>query len=138
MRIVLDTNVLVSALLAPSSAPARILSLVFARKVTLCVDTRIFLEYEEVLSRPVFPFKQESVAALLNFIRCEAVTVHGVPSPVSGPDADDMPFVEVCLAGPAVCVVTGNFKHFPPAVRKVVKVMSPREFVEVFPHSGLV
>jgi predicted nucleic acid-binding protein len=58
-----------------------------------------------------------------------------VPSPVSGPDAADMPFVEVCLGGPAECVVTGNFKHFTPAIRKVVNVLSPKEFVAAFTHS---
>ena len=132
MHIVLDTNVLVSALLSPASFPARILALVLAGRVALCVDARILDEYEDVLSRPEFGFDAERVRDLIEFITREALPVQGVPSPVAGPDAEDMPFVEVCLAGPANCVVTGNFKHFPPSIQSVVKVMSPKEFVDMF------
>ncbi|MCH7571195.1 MAG: putative toxin-antitoxin system toxin component, PIN family, partial [Deltaproteobacteria bacterium] len=52
MRVVLDTNVLVSALLRPAGPPARILDLILGRQVTLALDNRIFDEYRNVLALP--------------------------------------------------------------------------------------
>jgi putative PIN family toxin of toxin-antitoxin system len=56
MRIVLDTNVIVSALLAKESNPSAILQLVLEGVITLCIDDRILAEYGRVLRRPKFPF----------------------------------------------------------------------------------
>jgi putative PIN family toxin of toxin-antitoxin system len=52
--LVLDTNVLVSALLSPFGAPGRIWDLVLAREVRLVYDDRILVEYRRVLSREKF------------------------------------------------------------------------------------
>jgi len=53
-KIILDTNVIVSALIKPG-APSQILTeLVFTRKVTLYLSTIIFKEYIQVLNRPKF------------------------------------------------------------------------------------
>lgn len=136
MHIVLDTNVLVSALLSPASAPARVLAWVLAGRIVLCADARILAEYADVLRRPEFHFNRSQVDEVLDFIRREAVPVQGLPSPVSGPDPDDMSFVEVCLAGPAQCVVTGNFKHFPASIRKLVRVVTPADFGAAFLAHG--
>lgn len=55
IRIVLDTNVLLSALLNPQGAPAQVLLLtVLEPDIQLCVSDEIFAEYEEVLHRPKF------------------------------------------------------------------------------------
>ena len=56
MRIVLDTNVLVSALLSPHGAPAAVLQLVVTGRVVLCFDARVLSEYREVLRREKFDF----------------------------------------------------------------------------------
>ena len=52
MRIVLDTNVLVSGLLNPNGTPGRILDLILGRYLTLLYDDRIIGEYSDVLARP--------------------------------------------------------------------------------------
>ena len=132
MYIVLDTNVLVSALLSPASAPARVLAWALAGDIVLCTDARILAEYADVLHRPEFHFSRTRVSEVLDFICRESVPVQGVASPVSGPDPDDMAFVEVCLAGPAECVVTGNLKHYPEKIRKLIRVMTPADFVTAF------
>jgi len=132
MHLVLDTNVLVSALLFPSSAPARVLAWALSGEVTLCADARILAEYAEVLKRPEFRFNPERVREVLDFIWREHLPVQGVACPVAGPDADDMAFVEVCLAGPAACIVTGNLKHYPARIREHVHVLPPAEFIALF------
>lgn len=135
MYLVLDTNVLVSALLSPSSAPARILAWVMSGEIILCADARILTEYTEVLKRPEFRFNPARVGEVLDYVGRESVPVQGVACPVTGPDPDDMAFVEVGLAGPAECVVTGNLKHYPPPIREHVRVLTPAEFVTFFLRS---
>lgn len=65
MRIVLDTNIIVSALMTPNGDPARILDLVIAGRATLLLDERILDEYREVLRRKKFGFDFELVDDLI-------------------------------------------------------------------------
>ena len=69
MRVVLDTNVIVSALINPYGAPASILGLVLEEKIELCYDTRILIEYRDVLMRPKFGFIQTEIDGLLEYIK---------------------------------------------------------------------
>ena len=129
MKIVLDTNVLVSGLLSPYGPPAEVVAMVVAGAVTLCVDARILVEYEQVLARPRFGFAQDAVDALIGFVESESVHVAAAPWPGMLPDPDDAPFLEVALAGDAACLVTGNVVHFPASARDGVAVRTPAEFV---------
>ena len=54
MRLVLDTNVLVSGMLVDDNPPGRILDFLRGGKIQLQVDERIIAEYDGVLSRPNF------------------------------------------------------------------------------------
>jgi putative PIN family toxin of toxin-antitoxin system len=131
LRIVLDTNVLVSGLLSPYGPPAEVVGMVVAGAVTLCVDARILVEYEQVLARPRFGFAQDAVDALIAFIESESVHVAAAPWPEVLPDPDDAPFLEVALAADAACLVTGNVAHFPASARAGVEVRTPAECVAV-------
>ena len=51
MKIVLDTNVLVSGILSPNGPPAAVLRALLTERVTLCFDERIVSEYRDVLTR---------------------------------------------------------------------------------------
>ena len=130
MRIVLDTNVLVSALLSPNGAPAAVLQLVLAGRVVLIFDARILSEYRQVLYRAKFGFDTHLVAELLAFLESEGELVASVPLPLALPDPDDAMFLEVAAAGGANHVVTGNPRHFPTRKRRGVSVVSPRNFLE--------
>ena len=72
MKVVIDTNVLVSALLKPYSKPATILNMIIAGQIIPCFDARIFNEYERVLVRKKFgfdPFLVEIFLRYLKFLR---------------------------------------------------------------------
>jgi putative PIN family toxin of toxin-antitoxin system len=131
VRIVLDTNVLVSALLSPNGAPAAVLQLVLAGRVVLCFGARILSEYREVLRRSKFDFDTHLVDDLLEFLESEGELVASVPLPMSLPDPDDAMFLEVATAGGAEHLVTGNVRHFPNGERGEVSVVSPRDFIEI-------
>ncbi|PKQ29978.1 MAG: putative toxin-antitoxin system toxin component, PIN family [Actinobacteria bacterium HGW-Actinobacteria-10] len=138
MRIVLDTNVLVSGLLAPFGPPGEIARLVSSGAVTLCLDARILSEYDEVLARPRFGFDQDSVAALLDYLDFASETVAAEPLLVRLPDQDDEPFLEVALARGADCLVTGNLVHFPDTARAGMTVLSPAEFMNRYRERRLI
>lgn len=132
MRIVLDTNVLVSGLLSPFGPPGEIARMVSAGSVRLCVDARLLSEYEDVLNRPRFRFDPDAVAALIDFIDANSDTTAASPLSIRLPDVDDEAFLEVALACSADHLVTGNIIHFPERARSGVSVVTPAEFIEIY------
>ena len=129
MKIVLDTNVVVSALLSPEGSCAQILQLVFSGKIEALVDERILREYETVLPRPELHIETHEVAGALRAIKRNAQSVAPVLLPASLPDPKDTPFLEVAAAAGAI-LITGNVKHFPKRARAGVTVMTPKEFLD--------
>jgi putative PIN family toxin of toxin-antitoxin system len=134
LRIVLDTNVLVSGLLNPDGNPGRVVDLFLAGEVTLLVDDRILAEYRAVLPRPKFGFDASSVSDLLDLIEAEGVRVTAQPLGIALPDARDLPFLEVAIAGEAEAIVTGNARHFKQSERFSVRVETPAVFVRHWPE----
>jgi putative PIN family toxin of toxin-antitoxin system len=112
LRIVLDTNVLVSGLLNPEGNPGRILDLFLAGEVTLLADDRILAEYRAVLRRPKFGLDAADVSDFLDLLEAESERVTATPIGSKLPDESDRAFVEVALAGGAESLVTGNVRHF--------------------------
>lgn len=132
MRIVLDTNVLVSGLLQPFGAPGQIVRLVASGELALCHDSRLLAEYQEVLLRKKFRFDPERVDALLDQIWAGGIPVAARPLAIRLPDPDDEAFLEVAISGRARCLVTGNLKHYPPETWQGVEALAPRAFVELY------
>jgi len=128
LRIVLDTNVLVSAFLSAEGPPAQVVALVLAGEVDLLFDARVLAEYEEVLARPRFKLDPNDVAEVLRQLVSGGERVDAEPVEPQLPDPDDQPFLEVALAGEADAIVTGNPRHFPRSLP--VAVLSPRALLE--------
>ncbi len=130
MRIVLDTNVLVSGLLNPHGPPGRIVDLLLAGSVQLLFDDRILAEYREVLLRPRFGFAPEEVTALLDLLVAEGEPVLAEALGLELSDPGDVPFLEVAVTGKAEALITGNFRHFEEAAASLgVGVCAPADFV---------
>src|SRR4030042_6080600 len=125
MKIVLDTNVLVSGLLTPFGPNGEIVRLLSAGVLIVQYDSRILLEYQNVLSRPKFQFDIQNVNTFLAYIKQNGQVVSGTLLKKRLPDIDDEPFLEIAIAGRAACLITGNKKHFPKASRTNIKIFSP-------------
>jgi predicted nucleic acid-binding protein len=115
VTLVIDTNILVSALLHPGRTPDRCLAALLAGGVRVAVSEAVEAEYREVLGRPKFravePARRQG---LLDALLGPALRVHPVPaSAVLLTDEGDRPFIDLCLAVPDGAVVTGNPRHFP-------------------------
>jgi uncharacterized protein len=130
MRVVIDTNVLVSGIINPHGPPGRIIDAVMSETLIVLHDDRILAEYREVLMRPVFGFRRADVDAILDFIDLsgEHLTAGGID--VGLPDSTDLPFLEVAVAGLADALISGNVKHFKPRRgQHNVRVCTPAEFL---------
>ncbi|MBR1805555.1 MAG: putative toxin-antitoxin system toxin component, PIN family, partial [Selenomonadaceae bacterium] len=72
---VIDTNVLVSAMLKDISVPRKILDLAFVGKIIPLLNDKILAEYEEVISRPKFKNTQESIDFFMNGMKNHGIFV---------------------------------------------------------------
>lgn len=115
MRLVLDTNVLISALLKPGSVPDRLLTLVWEGTATALYDARMTDEYRSVLARSKFRSidraRIDDVFARLLAHGEEIADAKEWTGAMK--DEGDRIFVEIALAGRAHAIVTGNLKDYP-------------------------
>jgi len=130
MRIVIDTNVLVSGMINSQSYPGKVLDFVRAGAIEMIVDDRILEEYVDVLQRDYLRtyFSLADVHAVLGFIIHRAYHVACDVVVDTLPDAGDVCFLEVALTVDAP-LITGNKRHFPLAKRRDADVLNPREFI---------
>jgi len=129
MRVVIDTNVMVSGVLNPHGSPGRILNAILSGTLTVLHDDRILSEYREVLLRPAFGFRRSDVDVLIDFVEAEGEHVSAESLTVVLPDPDDLPFLEVATTGRADALITGNIKHFKPRRgQRGVLLRTPADF----------
>jgi len=126
-RVVLDTNVLVSALWTPAGNASMIVTLVLTGKIIPCFDVRIIEEYRTVLHRPRLAFPSEHVESLLSTMTSRGFSVMVPPSTIALPDEADRKFYDVAAFYGAY-LVTGNTKHYP----KEANIMNPALFLELY------
>ena len=132
IKVVLDTNILVSALLNPYGPSSQILNLVLSGDIRLCLDERIYCEYRQVLLRDKFGFDRGDVKDLLDFIEGDGLNVMAKVLSVKWTDPADAKFLEVVIAADAGYLVTGNLKHFPTSKFKSISILSPVRFLTAY------
>ncbi len=130
IRVVIDTNILVSALLQPEGPPAAVLMLALGGHVQFCVSDAIFVEYDEVIRRPHLKRPPDVIEGALHSIRKLGHWVKPSVRVEECTDPDDNIFLECAQAGDADYVVTGNKRHFPDRWKKT-RVIGPRELIEM-------
>lgn len=132
IRVVLDTNVVVSALLASDGLPATILDLTLQGKVSAALSQPILAELELVLRRPRFGFEPRKIGSFLALFKSRAK----LASPKKAlnlcrKDPSDNRFLECAEAAKTEFLITGNKSHFPLRYRNII-VVTPREFWEAY------
>ncbi|MGI8914494.1 MAG: putative toxin-antitoxin system toxin component, PIN family [Chloroflexota bacterium] len=130
LLVVLDTNILVSALLRSFGPSAQVLELVLTGALQVAFDDRILAEWREVLYRARFSFPTAEVDALLLYLEESGLRVPPTITAVL-PDPDDAPFLEVASTCEAT-LITGNMRHYPATQRLGITVMEPRVFLDTW------
>lgn len=131
IRVVLDTNILVSALLNPVGSPGRLFLMALVEPdVRLCVSADVFAEYEEVIRRPRLRRSEDQIAGALHGIRAKSLWVEPVDQVRACSDPDDDIFLECAFAADAHYLVTGNIKDFPVHWGSI-QVVTARTFLDI-------
>jgi putative PIN family toxin of toxin-antitoxin system len=128
LLVVLDTNILVSALLRSFGPSARVLDLVLAGVLRVAYDDRILAEWREVLHRERFGFPAPEVAAVLRYLEQAGMRVSATIV-AQLPDPDDAAFLEVAATCGATLIM-GSGRHYLPDHQMGVTVLEPRAFLE--------
>ena len=127
---VIDTNVLVSAMLKWDSVPGNIMELAFSGSIIPVLNEEIFNEYREVLLRPKFRLTEDIVNDVLEAINERGIFVDAQTLDIELPDPKDRIFYEVVMEernDEDAYLVTGNIKHFP------IKpfIVTPRQMLDI-------
>ena len=129
LKVVFDTNVIVSAALYEKSLPALLLSLALKDKVKFFVSPALLNEYEAVLQRPRFKLGQKQITELMGKINQRALIVTPTKRlKILKADEPDNRILE-CARAKADFIITGNKRHFPFEEFKGSKIVTPREFI---------
>jgi len=131
IRAVIDTNVLVSAMISSAGNEALLLMAINQGLIAPCLSPEILEEYSEVLLRPRFGFPADEVDALLDLLRGRGSLYDSGPIARISPDPDDDKFVACALAAKADFLVTGNKRHFPQIQLANARVVSAGELLEI-------
>ena len=130
--VIIDTNVVVSALLNPRSNPGIVVTEALLGCLTPVLNVEILEEYKDVLTRPFFSFDPAVVDAVIEGLRQRSVSLNAIESGVILKDPTDLKFYEVTLSalGEGIIdsfLVTGNLKHYP----KENYIVNPAQMVEL-------
>jgi len=127
---VIDTNVLVSAMLKWDSVPGNILELTFGGTIIPILNAHIVEEYRTVLARPKFHLTYGIIDAAVSEMERQGLYVDAEELNVELPDPKDRVFYEVVMEerkSEDAYLVTGNIKHFPAKPF----VVTPRQMLDI-------
>lgn len=133
-KIVLDTNVLVSALISNGIPSQIITELVLPKRVLVCLSEAVLSEYIEVLSRDKFSkFGNFKAQAEIVIARIQEIAVMYSPQITLNvlSDSSDNKFLELAITANADYVVTGNTRHFTISEIENTKIVTPAEYWEM-------
>jgi putative PIN family toxin of toxin-antitoxin system len=126
LKIVLDTNIVISAALSPQGNPAKIVKLISDRDdVKLYLNAAIMAEYKAVLSYKRLKIPEEEQQKALEAMQEGGEIVEPIKSNILMPDESDRIFYDTAQASGAI-LITGNIRHFPVASN----IMTPADFLE--------
>jgi uncharacterized protein len=134
LRLVLDTNIVVSAALNPDGLQRTTLLLALTKPARFYIALPILEEYAGVLRRPELKVRKGERMRLLQLIKNRSYVIRPVRHLAVASDPDDNMFLECADAARADYLITGNRRHFPTFWRGT-KIISSREFVTLAaPH----
>jgi putative PIN family toxin of toxin-antitoxin system len=131
IRVVIDTNVLVSALMTSGGLPEAVINLALSGEVQWAASESVLAEYEDVLKRPRLAIESGKAAEAMARIRRIVSVVSPTVGILAASDPDDNHFLECAEAAQAHYLVTGNVRHFP-EVWKETRIVTPREFIDAW------
>ena len=124
-NIVIDTNVIVSAVLSPTGTPAAIVSLVSNTETLQVFYSSVILEeYKRVLAYERLNITKEKQNTVMNSLQRFGILIEPPVGDAPMMDETDRTFYDTAKASGAV-LITGNIKHYP----TMPFIMTPADFL---------
>jgi uncharacterized protein len=132
MRLILDTNILLSALLSPLGAPAKLLDAWERKRFTLVACDALIAELRDVAGRPFFRARLRASAAelLAAGLRDFSFFCRDLPSGVA-PDPKDSYLLALAEASQAEFLVTGDKELLSLKQHKSTRIITPAAMIEI-------
>ena len=129
LKIVVDTNIVISAALSPSGNCAKTIGIIAGNEqIQLLYNEEILFEYEEVLSRKHLEVTDKIQKGIIESIKKVGIKLNPPnPSKISLPDESDRIFYDAALSAGAI-LITGNKKHYPAECF----IILPAEFLKLY------
>ena len=127
MRVVLDTNLIISAFINPGGKPSQIVKMVLWRKAKLCYNSAILSEYEGVMQRAKFSKKIDpgNIRRFINLLKNIGISFDPTPSGIEFLDESDRIFYDTAK-GSGSFLISGNVRHYP----KEPFILLPADFLK--------
>ena len=137
MRIVIDTNVVISGLISPSGLPAQIIDLWILNEITVCLSTKIIEEYISVLLRPKFQrvgTSKERYRIISELVKLENTMMVNpdFKLDIISEDPDDNIFLECAIEAKAEIIISGDDHLLNLAEFQGIHIFRPVEFLQRF------
>lgn len=131
IRVVLDTTVIVSAVISPNGPNARLFDLILDRQIRPYITQAVLAEYAKVFAYERLKHLSKTRTARLNSILSRAGRVVRSPGilKISGHE-DDNRIYECAVAAKAHYIVTENTKHFK-APHKTTQIINARQLLAI-------
>jgi len=126
-RVVIDTNVLVSAAITPHGNPSKILMMFTDGHINLHFCTEMITEYSRVLAYSKFDLSDQAQAAIILDIISKGIPVTPKVSTIPLTHESDRVFYDTAKTSNSI-LVTGNIKHYP----NEPMIMTPTDFIALF------
>ena len=127
IKCVIDTNIILSAMLSDKGYPAKIFDAIVTKEIKMYITQDIINEYKDVLSRDYFKISHEKIGRTINLIRKLGTMIIPETSEFIMKDESDRIFFDASQSAQA-WLVTGNIKHFP----KKDFILTPAGFCRKF------
>jgi len=127
IKIVLDTNILVSSQMCAKGYPSEIVTLIRKNKLQPYYNTEIMNEYNRVLRYPRLQITHREISVIINLISRKGFAMEIAKSILEMPDEDDRVFYDLHKAAKAI-LITGNIKHYP----SENSIMKPADFMKYY------
>jgi putative PIN family toxin of toxin-antitoxin system len=139
MRLILDTNILLSALLSPLGVPAKLLDAWEKKRFTLVACDALIAELRDVAARPFFRTRLRAGAAelLAAGIRDFSLFCRDLPPGPVAPDPKDAYLLVLAEVSRADFLVTGDKELLSLQHHKSTRIVAPAAMVEVLTTEGL-
>ncbi|MCL1967726.1 MAG: putative toxin-antitoxin system toxin component, PIN family [Fibromonadales bacterium] len=131
IKVVVDTNILVSSQICAKGCPSEIVTLIRVNKLQPYYNAEIMNEYNRVLRYPRLQIASREISVIVNLILRKGVAMETEKSAIEMTDESDRKFYDLHKAANAI-LITGNIRHFP----KENTIMKPADFMFFFENSA--